>query len=281
MTKFSVSWIGAVASIMCLPTTAIAQSLNPVLDAARVRGDVGEQLDGYVGIRNSAAGLQDLIAALNSKRRELYTIMAPKMGYTPTAAAAYFGCQNQLKLRAGEFYKTEAGNWQRTAADDPVQLPDSCPQKKGDEYREIYARAGLEGSTRKAADAATARAKAGDIKAMLELGAMKRRYRRDEAMVWYRQAAGRNNPAALDGLARLLLGDPGGADATAIAEALTLHRRAAALKYVPSMENLASMYHYGRYVPKDEKEAFRWYSEAAALGSYSAQRKLAEIAKGK
>ena len=116
-----------VALAVLVATSAPANAQDNVISAAKAAGTVGEQADGYVGIKGSVgADVKAAVDALNIKRRAAYTDLAGKRGATVAEAAAVTGCQTlATRVSSGQIYKIGAGDWQTKGAG-PIALPDYC-----------------------------------------------------------------------------------------------------------------------------------------------------------
>lgn len=115
---------GLGASVL-LPSRAAAQS--PALNAALAEGSVGEQSDGYLGIRGSVSDeVRGAVEAINIKRRAAYTDLAAKRGVTVADMAAATGCQTLSgRVKQGQTYRISNGPWQ-VKGSGPIALPDYC-----------------------------------------------------------------------------------------------------------------------------------------------------------
>jgi uncharacterized protein len=101
---------------------AVAQSL----DAAAASGEVGEQIDGYMGVaKPSAGGLKAQVDAINIKRREAYTKLAQGKNVPIEAVAASVGCKTLSSLKPGRAYSVAKGAWATKGAA-AVSLPPQC-----------------------------------------------------------------------------------------------------------------------------------------------------------
>ena len=72
--KFS-SWNIALASALAAASLAqpsLAQGRDPAYAAARAAGEVGERIDGYLGVVGSNPALHRLVEDINIKRKALY-----------------------------------------------------------------------------------------------------------------------------------------------------------------------------------------------------------------
>lgn len=121
--------IGAIATIgmmagggMVLTQTgqnvAYAQTDNSkaIVDAAIQRGEVGEQIDGYLGIvdgANPSKQVRDAVADINIKRQSVYTEAAVANNVQRTVFAQLTGEKQIKKAAPGTFVKDASGVWKR------------------------------------------------------------------------------------------------------------------------------------------------------------------------
>ena len=115
--KLIVALAGAAGALL-LATNAPAQTAQDkaLVDAAKGRGEVGEQADGFIGVRTStSAEVRAAIAAMNAGRAQVYREAAKKNGVTPEAAgpAAFKAEILPNRIRAGEYYRDADGSWKR------------------------------------------------------------------------------------------------------------------------------------------------------------------------
>ncbi len=114
------------ALLLTLGTAALAQ--DAALTAAIDSGQVGEQADGYLGVRGAVgAAIKAQVEAINIKRRAVYTDLAAQRGVTVKDVAAATGCQT-LKTRVGpgRAYQLRDGVWRVREGSGPIALPDYC-----------------------------------------------------------------------------------------------------------------------------------------------------------
>ncbi len=118
--------LGAGLAVLALGTPALAQR-DPAYDAARSSGQVGEKMDGYLGIVGAATpALQRMVNDINIKRREVYAERAKAANATLEEYALTAGCIAIARTSAGEKYQAPDGSWQtRTSA--PPQRDSRCP----------------------------------------------------------------------------------------------------------------------------------------------------------
>jgi hypothetical protein len=91
------------------PGPAAAQSL----DQARAQGLVGERRDGYVGVVQSGAGVQDLVNRVNAQRRQEYERIAADTGAPLAAVEARAAEQLINRLSPGMYFMNASGQWER------------------------------------------------------------------------------------------------------------------------------------------------------------------------
>jgi len=105
---------------------AIAQS-GGLVSAALADGTVGEQADGYLGIRGSvSADVRAEVDALNIKRRAAYTQRAAQKGATVKEVAAAVGCETLAsRVPTGRAYLLPDGVW-RVKGAAAISLPAYC-----------------------------------------------------------------------------------------------------------------------------------------------------------
>lgn len=112
--------IAAVAVAMLgFGTMAYAQR-DPAYAAARAAGQVGEKLDGYLGIVGvETPELRRLINDINIKRKAVYTERAQANSSTVEQYAFTAGCQAIARTTVGEKYQAPDGSWQTRTTSDP------------------------------------------------------------------------------------------------------------------------------------------------------------------
>jgi uncharacterized protein YdbL (DUF1318 family) len=107
--------VAAVAALGAASTGAMAQSTSQkaLVDQAKAAGSVGEQADGYLGVRTTVDGdTQAAVNATNAGRRQVYTRSAAEAGTTADVAGArMFETQLLSRVSTGQWYKNAAGQW--------------------------------------------------------------------------------------------------------------------------------------------------------------------------
>ena len=116
---------GAIAGLLLAAVPALAE--NPAYNAARAAGQVGEQVDGYLGFPSSpSADVRRTAEDVNIKRRAIYAERAGANHSTVEEYAFTTGCQLILKTRPGEKYQAPDGSWQTRGAGAPLRSS-QCP----------------------------------------------------------------------------------------------------------------------------------------------------------
>jgi hypothetical protein len=112
-----VSVTAGTALLPSLSTPVLAQSAaaKGAVDAAKARGVVGEQGDGYLGFVTPSTDpmLAAAVAEINAGRMQVYRDTAMRTGVTPEAAAQATAQQLFSRLSAGQYFKPIDGNWVR------------------------------------------------------------------------------------------------------------------------------------------------------------------------
>jgi uncharacterized protein YdbL (DUF1318 family) len=118
--------VAAALTFAAVATPALAQR-DPAYAAARSAGQVGERVNGYLGIVGSATPeLQRLVDDINNQRRQVYADRAQAEGATLEQYALTAGCLAISRTVAGEKYQAPDGSWQTRTAAAPIRDP-RCP----------------------------------------------------------------------------------------------------------------------------------------------------------
>lgn len=121
--------LGAAAVVMAvggLSTAAMAQR-DPAYENARSAGQVGEKMDGYLGIIGQPTeALQRMVNDINIKRRQIYADRAKAANATLEEYALTAGCIAIAKTVPGEKYQAPDGTWQTRSSAPPARDP-RCP----------------------------------------------------------------------------------------------------------------------------------------------------------
>ena len=124
-----VSKIAAVALVAATfaPVAALAEGRDPAYAAARAAGQVGEKMDGYLGVVGTpSAQLRAVVDDINIKRKAAYAAKAQANGATIEEYALSSGCQLILNTQPGEKYQAPSGAWQTRTSTVP-QRDSRCP----------------------------------------------------------------------------------------------------------------------------------------------------------
>ncbi len=100
---------------------------DPAYASARAAGEIGEKMDGYLGVVGSgSAQLRAIVDDLNIKRKAVYAQKAQAQHATVEEYAFTSGCLLISQTRPGEKYQAPDGSWQtRTSA--PPLRDARCP----------------------------------------------------------------------------------------------------------------------------------------------------------
>ena len=105
----------AAAAALGVAGGAIAQTAGQkaLVDAAKADGKVGEQADGYLGIRTEVEpDTRAAVSAVNNGRREAYTRSAAQAGTTAEVAGTrMFETQLLPRMSSGQWYRNAQGRW--------------------------------------------------------------------------------------------------------------------------------------------------------------------------
>lgn len=126
MTPRSLLFVAAALALTAGSALAIE---DPVLNAAINANQVGEQVDGYLGVVDNASVSADARARLNQlnlRRRETYTARAQQNSVSVDEYARSFACTLLSKnTPVGSSWRDDRGAWRRNTAG--VTLPSYCP----------------------------------------------------------------------------------------------------------------------------------------------------------
>jgi uncharacterized protein len=111
-----------------LGLSPVASAQTGAVSAAVSAGQVGEQADGYLGVRGTvSASVRAEVEAINIKRREAYTTLAGQRGVTVRDVAAAVGCTTlKTRVAAGQAYMLRDGVWRTREGTAAIDLPDYC-----------------------------------------------------------------------------------------------------------------------------------------------------------
>lgn len=124
--RLALSAAGAALAFGGLATPANAQR-DPAYEAARAAGQVGERMDGLLGVVGAGTpAIRAMVDDINIKRRQLYTERAKAKNATLEAYSITAGCEAIARTQPGEKYQAPDGSWQTRGAGAPQRDP-RCP----------------------------------------------------------------------------------------------------------------------------------------------------------
>jgi uncharacterized protein len=128
MSRSKLIAVAAVGLALAAGAVSIARAQVSAIAAAIDAGTIGEQADGYLGVRgNVTAAIRSEVEAINIKRRAGYTQLAEQRGVTVKDVAAAVGCKTLAnRVGAGEAYMLRDGVWRVRNGNAPIDLPDYC-----------------------------------------------------------------------------------------------------------------------------------------------------------
>ncbi len=129
MTKLrKIALSGAIAALALTSLTGTAQAQrDPAYAQARSAGQVGEKMDGYLGIVGpETSDLRRLVNDINIKRRAVYAQRAQAANATLEEFALAAGCEAISRTKPGEKYQAPDGSWQTRTSAAPLRDP-RCP----------------------------------------------------------------------------------------------------------------------------------------------------------
>ncbi len=95
---------------------AQTSSTKATVDSAKARGEIGEQVDGYLGVVDGASpssSVRNAMAEINIARKSVYSRVADQQNVQVNVVAALTGEKQIKKASSGEFVKDARGSWQR------------------------------------------------------------------------------------------------------------------------------------------------------------------------
>ena len=115
------------ASLSYAPALAPAAARLAAAPVMRADGEIGEKMDGYLGIVGAETpALRKIVNDINIKRRAVYSDRAKANNATLEEYALTAGCQAILATKPGEKYQAPNGSWETRGAGAPQRDP-RCP----------------------------------------------------------------------------------------------------------------------------------------------------------
>ncbi len=119
--------IRRLAAALLLGLAMAASGSAQGIGGARASGNVGERFDGYLGLASGASdALRKQVAAVNIKRRSLYSGLASRRGATTDEVGITAACQLLARVAVGEVYLLGDNVWRRRQAGQSAPRPDYC-----------------------------------------------------------------------------------------------------------------------------------------------------------
>lgn len=127
MTRLGPLLAAGVLALGALASHPAQAQRDPAYEAARSAGQVGERMDGYLGIVGAETPqLRRMVSDINIKRRALYAERAQASRATLEEYAFTAGCIAIARTQPGEKYQAPGGQWKtRTSA--PPERDPRCP----------------------------------------------------------------------------------------------------------------------------------------------------------
>jgi len=106
------------SSALCFSTLFLFGALAAnaaTLDGAKVAGQIGEGVDGYVHLvdKNAPADVKALVKDVNNKRREKYAGIAKTRGVSVENVAALAGAKLVERTPAGQYVMDSNAKWRK------------------------------------------------------------------------------------------------------------------------------------------------------------------------
>jgi uncharacterized protein YdbL (DUF1318 family) len=116
----------ALAATVALPAAGGAQEATVIIKG-RATGMIGERFDGYIGVVAVAPdAVRRQVAAINIKRRALYSNLAARRGVQPQEVGITAACTLLGRVGVGEAYMLTDGQWRRRSASEGAPRPSYC-----------------------------------------------------------------------------------------------------------------------------------------------------------
>jgi uncharacterized protein YdbL (DUF1318 family) len=110
------TWLRRIATIVLLAIgLGIAPAQAGALEDAKAAGQVGERVDGYLGVvgGSAPAAVVQLVEQVNAERRAKYAEIAQKQAAPVEAVAQIAGKKLIERAAPGEYVMGADGQWQR------------------------------------------------------------------------------------------------------------------------------------------------------------------------
>jgi len=105
---------------------AMAQYAPSIVEG-RAAGIIGERYDGYLGfVSTPPEALRKQVAAINIRRRALYSQLAQRKGVSTEEVGITAGCSTLRRVGVGEAYLLGQSGWQRRGPGQAAPVPGYC-----------------------------------------------------------------------------------------------------------------------------------------------------------
>ncbi len=104
------------ATLYAPAAQAQASTSKAVVDAAIARGEVGEQINGYLAVvdgKSPEQKVRDSVADINIQRKAVYTELSAAQNVQPAVVATLTGEKQIQKARPGTYVKDTSGVWKK------------------------------------------------------------------------------------------------------------------------------------------------------------------------
>ena len=119
----------SVAAVLLAPPAASAQTPGAIAEAS-AHGLIGERYDGYLGVvaADAPAALRHQVAAVNIRRRALYSDLAERRGVGAQDVGLTAACQLFATMAVGQHYLLADNVWRVRLSGQPPLIPGYCTQ---------------------------------------------------------------------------------------------------------------------------------------------------------
>lgn len=115
MTAIRTFFLAAALALAALAFAPAASAGDPQIDAAIAAGEVGERIDGYLGVVSASPdpSLVRKVQDVNNRRRAVYEQTARDNNTTIQIVGQLTGEKQIAKLEAGQYYMDASGSWKQ------------------------------------------------------------------------------------------------------------------------------------------------------------------------
>jgi uncharacterized protein YdbL (DUF1318 family) len=114
MTMIKNVFLAIAFASLAVVSAPVAHAADPQIEAAISAGEVGERIDGYLGVVGSAdPAVVRKVQEINNKRRALYEQLSKQTGTTVAQVARVTGEKQIAKAGPGQYYMDETGSWKQ------------------------------------------------------------------------------------------------------------------------------------------------------------------------